>query len=111
MAKKKNEETEDLTPAAIELTIRREHVDFPHSIQLRRNGGEHVVEARTADFRHTENVGAKTVEAILRESGAALPEAADDEITLTFSPYNGEIMTIEMKKAAAIGGENSDDQS
>ena len=95
---KKNVETEiEETAVALEpvtLKIKREHLAFPHSIELRRNGGEFVVEARTEDHRHSETLGAKTIEQILQENGASTSLSEADELTIAFSPHNGAIIVI-----------------
>lgn len=86
------EPTEPIEP--VNLKIGREHLAFPHSIELRRNGGEFVVEARTEDHRHSETIGAKTIEHILLEHGATATLGEDEKLEITFSPHNGEIIAI-----------------
>lgn len=90
------EETNETTEP-VKLKIGREHIAFPHSIELRRNGGEFVVEARTEDHRHSETFGAKTIEHILLENGAPTTLGENDELEITFSPHNGAIIAITPK--------------
>lgn len=104
MPNKKEEETTDTSktndadkPKKYEpicLTVKREHCQKPHSIELRRNGTKIVVEARIEDHAHSETIGAKTVEQILAENGAAVPANNKDELVITFSPLNGEVVSI-----------------
>ena len=92
----KSEETEETTEPTepVSLKIRREHLSSPHSIELRRGGGELVLEARTEDHRHSETIGARTIEHILLENGAPTALGEEDELVITFSPHNGEIIAI-----------------
>lgn len=94
----------DVNPAAetetsdqpVTVRVTREHILTAHSVELRRNGGDRVIEARTADHAHSETIGAKTVAAIVEEHGAtALLDDSKAEINITFSPYTGEIVSIE----------------
>ena len=81
---------------AVAVRVGREHIVTPHSIELRRNGGDHVVEARTEDHRHSETIGAKTIAVIIEEHGATgLLDQTDEIIEITFSPYTGEIISIQ----------------
>lgn len=100
-----NAETETQTPAAAEplsLSVRREHFEAPHFIELRRAGEETVGEVRMQDSRHTETIGAKSVEQIFAENGAVVP-AADETFQITFSPYDGEIIAITKSQTEKTG--------
>src|SRR4051812_5597987 len=112
MANKKKEDakapetdnTDD--PIALEpvlLTVTAEHVATPHGIELRRKGGEFVVDARTQDFASTETVGATTVENVLRNAGANLPDG-EEQLVISFSPHNGEVIAVLPKPPAPAAG-------
>jgi hypothetical protein len=75
------------------LTIKVEHVATPHGIELRRNGGDHVIDARTQDFASTQAIGAKTIENILRECGVDLP-TGEDQLVISISPVNGDVIAV-----------------
>lgn len=95
----------------VTLRIKREHILTPHSIELRRNGGDHVVEARTADHRHSEPLGAKTVLQILSENGAEMMLQADtDQLEIKFSPLTGEIVSIAPFKEAEMPDNSKDSE-
>lgn len=97
---------------AVSVRIRREHILAPHSIELRRNGGETVVEARIEDHRHSETIGAKTVQEILDENGAGQDLQSDDEqLEITFSPITGEVVSILPFAEKIVAAENVDEKN
>jgi hypothetical protein len=103
---KKEEETAAIETGAkplepVAVTVSHEHIAEPHSIELRRDGEGLVIDARTEDWNHVYTVGAKTVENILRESGAELP-TGDEEMQITFSPHNGEVVAVQRKKKTVL---------
>lgn len=89
--KKKEEVDEGTAPEQVRLNVTAEHIAKPHSIELRRNGGEFVIDAQMNDHAHRQVIGAMTVEDILRTQGLPFPEGGKD-VVLTFSPHNGEII-------------------
>jgi hypothetical protein len=90
--KRKEEDDAGTAPEQVTLTVTAEHIATPHSIELRRKGGEFVVEAQMNDHAHQHVIGAMTVEDILRTNGLPFPEGKRD-VVLVFSPHNGEIIS------------------
>jgi hypothetical protein len=86
-------ETGSIPLKPVELTIKREHFEAPHFIELRRGGTDKVIEVRTQDSRHTETIGAKSVEQMFSENGASVPNTGETYL-MTFSPHDGAIITI-----------------
>lgn len=88
-------------PQPVTLHVRCEHVETPHFIELRWDGGS-LIGARMQDARHTSTIGAKPVEQILGEVGARIP-VNSDILEISFSPHNGEIVVVLPAKTAAEG--------
>jgi hypothetical protein len=96
-SKKKPEVKEDevFVPDQVKLIVTGEHIASPHSIELRKNGGEHVIEARMQDHNHRWVMGGTAVEDVLRSEGLPFPSATED-VELVFSPHNGEIVSANL---------------
>lgn len=99
---KKNEESNEVkttvaaAPKQVKLSIKREHCQTPHSVELRKDENGIVIDARTEDHNHIYTIGAKTVENLFAESGVEIPANDADEFEIVFSPA-GEIVVIQPK--------------
>lgn len=93
----------------VTLRVKREHILSPHSVELRRNGTDQVVEARTQDHRHSETLGAKTVAEIVEEHGATALLASNESVAeIVFSPHTGEIVSIRKFEGSETGGQDGE---
>lgn len=106
-------EEENVTPEAVKVTIENKHLSNPHWIELRKASDEaenaeegdekesFFVEGRLHDMKYSAAVGAKTVETVLRENGANPMLHGEEKLEITFSPYTGEVISIQEKQPDA----------
>jgi hypothetical protein len=87
------------TVQPVKVTVTRDHCLLPHSIELRKDENGFIIDARTEDWRHVYTIGAKTVEEIFREVGYEIPADHEIELEIIISPYTGEVIAIQPKKA------------